>query len=344
MKDFETISAEAIPKDENGQVLIEIFVYFTHAKKFIRFLSIGDSLDPQKLSALKDHSDPQLYIKRGALAEMATPKTELHPLQSIRQELDALGKQDLKTLNQKIRDELKTIFEFLKKDPEKISPEEGHLTLLKMESLAEDILAKIAPDVEDLRKFLLGNLKYALLMEDAAAITSIAVTTALAHGFDSRAIYRDLALACTVMDAPLAELPERARKQYFLDMTKLDPKSLEVIRQHPIVSAQAFSLRIKSFSPTVVQLILGHHELFNSKGYPKGTRSELLPTVARSLALAVDLFEHMKRAKLSGKELDLLSAAEELRQSDVPSHLRRHNQKLLSSLIEFLDETGKSGV
>jgi response regulator RpfG family c-di-GMP phosphodiesterase len=186
---------------------------------------------------------------------------------------------------------------------------------------------------------LIANLKYVLLMEDAAAITSIAVTTALAHGFDSKAIYRDLALASTLMDAPLADLSEETLKQYFVDPTALDPKRMEVIRQHPIVSAQAFSIRIKSFSPTVIQLILGHHELFNGKGFPKGTRSELLPSVVRSFSLAVDLFEIMKRAEYRGEDLELLAAAETLKQSETPSHLRRHNQKLVTSLIAFLKPT-----
>jgi response regulator RpfG family c-di-GMP phosphodiesterase len=338
VKEFDPISIDQIPTSADGNTLVDIYVYFTHSKKFVKFLSIGDPLNLQRLETIKTHSDPNLYVKAGSLQSAEVLKADPQKLHSMKQVVSQLDTHErIQDLNKKIREELKEIVFFLKADPSVVQAD-AQMTLVKMESLAEEILGMVAPDVGDLRKFLIGNLKYVMLMEDAAALTSIAVTTAVAHRFDSRAIFRDVALATTLMDSPLADLSEDELKQYYLDPSKLDKKSSDLVRQHPIIASQAFSIRIKSFSPTVIQLILGHHELFNGRGYPKGTRSELLPAVVRSFSLAVDLFEHMKRAKYQGRDLDLKTAAIQLVEKDVPTHLRRHNQKLMSTLISFLED------
>jgi len=339
LNDFESLSIDQIPISANGNTLVDVFVYFTHSEKFVKILAAGVPLNREKLESVKDHSDPNLYVRQGALKSAESMKNQPSKLQSIKTELGQLGSRDrILDLNKKIREELKEILFFLRQDPQAVQAD-SQMTLLKMESLAEDILEVVAPDIEDLRRFLVRNLKYVTLMEDAAALTSIAVTTVLAHGFDSRAIFRDLSLATTLMDAPLADLSDDIIIKYYLEPAALSNADQEIIKHHPITSAQAFSIRIKSFSPTVVHLILGHHELFNGRGYPKGTRSELLPAVVRSFALAVDIFETMKRAKLRGQEIDLVSAVKLLIEKDVPAHMRRHNQKLVSSLVSFLEKT-----
>jgi HD-GYP domain-containing protein (c-di-GMP phosphodiesterase class II) len=324
---FTRVSLEKIPVGSDGNVLVDVYIFLAHSQKYVSFVSKGSPLAPEQLAVLKTHMDPNLYVRAGALEA---------PLKSINHEAQKiLNTETLTELNKKVRDQLRGILAFMNDDPEKAG-QDGNATLRKMENLSEAILATVAPDVDDLRNFLLNNLKFVMLMEDAAALTSLAVMTAVAHTFDSRAIFRDLALAAMLMDTPLADFPEETLRQYYLDPQKIDPATLEKIRQHPITAAQAFSIRAKSFSPTVVQLILGHHELYNGKGYPKRTRSELLPAIARSFALAVDLFETMKRAELAGQSLSVHQALETLRELDVAPHLRRHNSKLVALLAEFV--------
>ncbi len=43
-----------------------------------------------------------------------------------------------------------------------------------------------------------------------------------------------------------------------------------------------------------------------------------------------------KRAQYEDRVLDLFAAVENLREKNVPPHLRRHNQKLVGMLTEFL--------
>jgi HD-GYP domain-containing protein (c-di-GMP phosphodiesterase class II) len=328
--DYETIPITNVPRTDAGHSLVDLYVHFPYSKKYVKFLVAGDILDDRRIEALKKHKDPRLFIRAGSLLSAEALQNNPDSLEKIkRPELE------LQTPSERIKEELKQIFGFLQSDPEKAQTE-AEATLAKMEKVADDVLAEVAPDVEDLRKFLISNSKYVMLMADSSAIASIAVMTALAHGFDSRAIFRDLSMASILMDAPLSDMSEESIVQYYLDPSKLDRAVYEKIMQHPIVSAQALTVRIKAFSQTVLQLILGHHELYNGKGYPKGTRSEMLPPVVRSFSLAVDIFGIMKREKLKSKEISMLDAAQELQEKNIEAHLRRHNQRLVTSLINFI--------
>lgn len=328
--EFEVIDVAQVPRSEEGHALVDLYIHFPYSKKYVKFLVAGDVLDDRRIEALQKHKDPRVFIKAGSMLSADSLKKNPERFNEIKRDPETFTDSTLR-----FKADLVKIFDFLKIDG-LASPEESAATLAKMESIADNVLSEVAPDVDDLRKFLVQNSKHLMLMADSLAIASIAVMTALAHGFDSRAIFRDLSLAAILMDAPLSDLGEEKINKYYTNMNLLDQKDLELVRNHPMISAQALSTRVRSFSQTVLQLILGHHELYNGKGFPKGTRSEMLPPVARSFALAVDIFEVMKREKIQGREITMLDAIEVLREKDVDAHLRRHNQRIVSSLANFI--------
>jgi HD-GYP domain-containing protein (c-di-GMP phosphodiesterase class II) len=329
--DFEVIEISKVPKSDDGHSLVDLYVHFPYSQKYVKFLVAGDIFDDRRVLALKNAKDPRIFIKAGSLLSAET--LQRNPARFDQMKRDAKSVEERRHEFEK---KLKEVFAFLKKDPP-VSPEESATTLMKMEMIADTVLSEVAPDVDDLRKFLVQNAKYLMVMADSSAIASIAVMTALAHGFDSRAIFRDLALAAILMDAPLVEMGEAKLAQYYKDPTSFsEDEDAKIVRNHPVVAAQAVTIRIKTFSQTVLQLITGHHELYNGKGFPRNTRSEMLPPVVRSFALAVDVFEVMKREKLSGKDITVLDATDVLREKEVEAHLRRHNQKLVTSLANFI--------
>ncbi len=332
---FELIDLNNVPKTDDGHALVDLYVHFPYSKKYVKFLVAGDILDDRRVQSLQKHKDPRLFIKSGSLLSAESLKQNPQHLEKLIRSEPSEDNEKFEFYNQKINNELKQVFAFLKAEPPQ--DEAGQqMTLDKMESISDDVLKEVAPDVEDLRKFLISNSKYLMLMADTTAIASIAVMTALSHGFDSRAIFRDLAMASILMDAPLSDFSEDDMNNFYLDPSKIEASVLGKIQQHPVISAQALTVRIKSFSQTVLQLILGHHELYNGKGFPKGTRSEMLPPVVRSFSLAVDIFGVMKKSKLEGKEITMLDAAQLLQEKNVEAHLRRHNQRLVTSLINFI--------
>jgi HD-GYP domain-containing protein (c-di-GMP phosphodiesterase class II) len=241
--------------------------------------------------------------------------------------------EDVRIFKAEVEKELKSIFVFLA-DPQ---AKDSDTTLKSMELLTDKVLKVVAPDVDDLRGSILKNSKYLMVMADSAAITSIAVLLAMAHGFDSKKIFRDLSTAILLMDTALAEVPEEMVLRYYRDRESLDQSELELIKAHPQKAFQAVSKKLKALPESVLQLILNHHENYNATGYPRGLRNEQLPPIIRSLNLAVNVFEIMKRETLKGNNgMDLLKALEELKELDVEAHKRKHNQNLVNKAIRYI--------
>jgi response regulator RpfG family c-di-GMP phosphodiesterase len=317
----------------------DLYVHLPRADKYIRFVLKGERWESYKKDMLKTHSDTSLYktmtealgdslIDPQELTEKAPP--EAPKIEKIFKAEPPVP-DEIRIFKDEVNAELSQIFKSMGAPP---NPKEASKTLKSLEKLSTQIIETVAPDVEDLRENILKNSKYLLVMADSAAITSISVLIAMAHGFNSRKIYRDLSTAALLMDAPLADIEE----EQVLDHYKRLPSPPEnpLIRNHPQKSYDSVSKKIKAIPEPVLQLILNHHELYNGKGYPRGIRNEQLPPVIRSLCLAVDVFEIMKQSKLrDNQDLDILGALEKLQEKDVEPHLRRHNQRLVHEAIEY---------
>jgi len=327
--DYQALAGAESPK-VGESVSFDVYVHLPNSKKFIRYVCVGDLWDARKASIIAKHTDPTLYKSlHDALVDAVIDPESLG---TQRPAIPPAAPAEIQVFNDNVDRELKNIFKFVS------SPEEGEVatTIKAMEDLSKKIIEVVAPDVENLRENILQQSKYLMVMTDAAAITSISVMVAMAHGFDSRKIFRDMSLAVLLMDAPFADLGEDTVVQYYKDRNQLTKEQWEAIRRHPARAHEVVSTRLKSIPDSVLQLILNHHELYNGKGYPRQIRNESLPATIRSLSLSVDVFEIMKREHYAGNEIDILTALDELQEKDIDPHLRRHNQKLVQSAISYV--------
>jgi HD-GYP domain-containing protein (c-di-GMP phosphodiesterase class II) len=321
---FEKLNLERLPLDDAGVLKEDLFIHLPTAQRFVRFLVQGDEISDDRLNALRRHPDPALYRRKG------TQGPEGPSVTLITSEKELPADLRVEVISKKTQDELKTIFKGLMDpaaDPIRITAQ--------FESQSEQVLQAVAPDTKNLRDVLARNVHHAMIMNDVAAMTTISVFVALAAGFDSKKSYRDLSLACLIMDASLSEFQPMDIQQYYADRSKLRPEILTAMLKHPIRSHQLAQEKLKSLSDVTMQLILNHHELFNGKGYPRGLRSESLFPMVKVMALAVDLYEHMKAAELAGQSLGLSEALYMLRDESVDPHMKRHSKKLIDQVITY---------
>jgi len=318
-------------------VAFDVYVHLPRAGRYLRYICKGDVWEARKEEVIQKHSDPQLYREANDSPpdsdSLATdPEDNIPPISEEAPKPETPP--EIQVFNDTVEKELEEIFRFVSNPTDVDAPK----TIKAMEELSQKIIEVVAPDIEDLRSSIVNQSKYLMVMSDSAAITSVAVLIAMAHGFDSRKIFRDLSMAILLMDAPLADLPEEVVRKYYTDRSTLAPQEWEEMRRHPARAHEVISTRLKAIPDAVLQLVLNHHELYNSKGYPRQIRNETLPPITRSLSLAVDIFEIMKREHFRGKEIDILQALEELKESSTEAHLRRHNQKLIQSALKYLQE------
>jgi hypothetical protein len=307
--DLKKVKISEIPLNKNNLAICDIYIRMPSQNRYIKFLSEGDPLDNRKKTLLQRHVDPFAYIPNSGATQSAD---------SVAETLSAESEQKLKEL-------YKNIF-----SPD-MSPEEG---FKRIESTAEDILNLVAPETKDLKAHLLKNLKYLDLMNDVSAITTIATFVAFSSGFDSKKSYRDLTYACLVMDSSMSEFTDEEVKMYYRDPNSLPPDIAARFKKHPARSHELATDKLKSLNDVTMQLILNHHELFNGKGYPRGVRTESLFALVKVLSLSVDIFEIVKRNQLNGKDIAFLDAVLELREPTVEAHLKRHNKKLVDTVIQ----------
>jgi len=247
-----------------------------------------------------------------------------------------LGKDNAEFLKKPIATELKNIFlDLISPSPAKFNLEDSPVN-----ELTDRLVKIIAPEVENLRLYLKAIPQYVGIMEDSAAITAIATLFAIARGQSSRSIFKDLSYACLFMDISLADFDEEAWKTYYLKPENLSTEDKKKVLSHPTRSSELVQKRFKNIPDIVIQLIVGHHELFSGRGYPRQLRSERLAPLVKILAFAVDVFEHMKRQYLRGKVCNLEEAVHFFQFESVEPHRRRHSATLCREVAEFLRSDG----
>ena len=319
---FEKVSVEEIPKDKLGKTRVDLYVHLPFANRYVRYIAAGDAVDQHRIEALKTHPVPDLFRRSG---DAMLPDDRPPPPEPTKDEFNK------EVLGQALQADLKDMFIYISGD--KADPS---VAIKRFEGMSEKLMETVAPDIKTLNEHLKKQTQYLSLMSDAAAISTISVICAYANGFDSRKSYRELSYATLVMDIALAEFGDEQIKTYYSNRETLPPEVLKEILFHPMRSYQLAEQKLKSLSDTTMQLILTHHELYNGKGFPRGVRTEALFPIARVLSLAVDAFENLKKAELTGRKLGLIEIFEGLRDEAVEPHLRRHNKKLVDSVIHFL--------
>jgi HD-GYP domain-containing protein (c-di-GMP phosphodiesterase class II) len=208
----------------------------------------------------------------------------------------------------------------------------------KLDVVGDKILQVVAPEVLSMKSQLQNIEAYIAIMEGCTAVLAIASLAATATGQRSRAIYKDLAYACLLMDISTAELGADFQKRMVCDPKSLDEVQQREISEHPRKSIQILQRIFSNLPDLVSQMVMGHHELFSGEGYPRRVRSEMLAPMVRILAFGVDAYETMARAKHRGEELSLQQVVESFASAEIEPHRRRHNLALLRSVLKSIQE------
>lgn len=205
-----------------------------------------------------------------------------------------------------------------------------------LKEMSDKILGLLLPEVKESRDTLLKQLKNVSYMNNASAISTLAVLIALANDFNSKTSLEALCRAVVLMDASLAEIDDATMDTYYRNRDELPTHVWEKIKNHPLKSQQLVAY-MPIANEIVNQLILTHHELHNGKGYHRGIRSGGVLLLGQVLSLAVDTFERLKSATLNGdREYSLKSALDSFREKHLEPHSRRHPEKLVNNVFKFL--------
>jgi len=304
----------------------DLYVFLPSVERYVRFVQQGEALTDVRLEALRRHADTALYVAGSVVAD-ASPE-----LQEVAKQIEAdLSTEDLETLSVEVEAELADIYRTLS------SFDSSDDALGKLENMATRVLDLVAPEVKNIRAKLLANVRYLPLMNASAAISTVGVLCAHSNGISSRKSFRELALASFLMDLSLGEITAEVREAFLLTPEKLPSELLSELQQHPLRSYNLALDRLPSLPEQIRQLILNHHELFNGRGYPRGLRSDVLFPMARFLALAVDIYEHLCRKQASKGTPNVTEVLYELLEPHVEPHLRRHSRQVLLPVFAYLD-------
>lgn len=85
---------------------------------------------------------------------------------------------------------------------------------------------------------------------------------------------------------------------------KLDPKELDIMRNHPVISEQIIRPlgEKEEFFKGLIPAIRGHHERIDGEGYPDRLMGERIPLLAR-IILIVDTYDAMSQTRSYRKGL-----------------------------------------
>jgi hypothetical protein len=301
---------------------VSLFVFMKASRKYILYVSSKEEVSAEKRENLRRLSGTDLFVRKGDGAQDAPPGPEkVIAGDAFHGEL--LGEKAAEALKKVYRDILMTG----QGDAGKISS--------VIAGLADSLLAAVAPDVGDLKSSVIKNVKNVQFMSDTAAITSLGILCALANDFKSKTAFQNISQAVVMMDASLADLEPWELETYYKNRRELPAHALEKINNHPVKSQQLVAY-LPVANETVNQLILMHHELHNGKGYHRGIRTANSIPLGRVLAFAVDIYEYLRSAELNGRNVTLEQAIMSFEERGVDVHQRRHHNKVVKSVGDFL--------
>ncbi|HVJ64068.1 MAG TPA: HD domain-containing phosphohydrolase [Bdellovibrionota bacterium] len=381
---YKSVKPEVAPKNDDGASLVDLYVHLPTSKKFIKWVTKGESLEPSHVDKIKNHVDPVFYAEESTsepaveappgetpeviakentsapeveseerrfhsdaeayeaarlVAVAGGPKTE-EPEVTISaqssEHLDTIkklfGTEKAEVLAEPIDHELKNIYSDIGgSKPGSLSLQDSRLN-----KLSDKICSVISPEVGDVRGHLRNIPAFVSIMDESSAISTLAILFAVAQGQKTRGVFKDLSYACLLMDISLVGAPEDLKKKWYSNPDSLNADERAMLEAHPRKSHAVVMEKFKNLPEIVGQMILGHHELFSGRGFPRKVRSDLLPPVVRILAFAVDVHAHMKRAESAGNNLSVESVVETFTDPKTEPHLRRHNIELCRKILHYM--------
>jgi len=326
--EFRHVTQSELEAALQGSSKVDLFVFLTSTGKHLLFVPAGEAISAVKVDNLRSLGPLHVYVRRGQVSVGSEP---VPGLSEIPLDMDPKTAFDGENLGEaagvKLKEAYKTL---LTAQPSDAAPVTALVT-----GMADKLLATLAPEIGDLRKAVLKNIKNLRFMNHSAAITSIAMLVAVSNDFRSRSALQNLCHAILLMDASLAELEDHFMDTYYRNRRELPAHVLEKIMGHPVKSQQMIAY-LPFATEAMSQLILLHHELHNGKGYHRGIRTASVMPLARVLSFSVDLYEHVKGAELRGEATTLGRELLRLRELDEEPHNRRHATKVIQAVLDFL--------
>ena len=92
-------------------------------------------------------------------------------------------------------------------------------------------------------------------------------------------------------------------KEVLLKPSKLDPRELDIMRNHSVISEQIIQpLSAHPFFKQILPAVRGHHERLDGEGYPDKLAGEAIPLISR-IILVVDTYDAMAENRVYRKGL-----------------------------------------
>ncbi|MBC7465797.1 MAG: HD domain-containing protein [Bdellovibrio sp.] len=92
-------------------------------------------------------------------------------------------------------------------------------------------------------------------------------------------------------------------KEVLLKPSKLDPRELDIMRNHSVISEQIIQpLGAHPFFNQILPAVRGHHERLDGEGYPDKLAGEAIPLISR-IILVVDTYDAMAENRVYRKGL-----------------------------------------
>lgn len=357
---FMSFSLAGAPTSNDGHALVDLWVKLPNTGKFILYVPRGELVTENHIQRISKHSDKNVFVlaadflrtehhssdvtitsNKVVAVEALQDLTQIFSGGDTQTELttliSGLGQESAQVVGVKPLDhELRRIYKDL------LSPSDlGQVSLYdsNVSFIATRVFEVVAPEVNAIRKNLSKSSQLIGTMNDSAVITAIVIYFAMATGQSSAAVFRDFAYACLLMDLSLFEIPRKDLEKYLLNPKSVPVAVAENIEAHPTRSCDMLEKKFHNVSTRVKQMIRGHHELFSGRGYPNRVRSEINAPVVKTLALAVDVFETMKRAHLRREKMSLDQALDEVGFRSEAAHLRRHSFALCREIRSFMKST-----
>lgn len=324
----------------------DLYVFVQSDKEYILFAAKDEVLTEHKVETIIKLNGVNLYVESLALKQKsdgASPEsgagikiiTADQMMQNVTQGLSTIDSSKAyvnEILSKEAEASIKAIYVDLIQNPA-VAPL-GDLSKA-LAQMSEKILAVLVPEIGEVKVVLLKNLMSMSYMSHAASITTLALLISLANDFNSKTAFRNLSLACLVMDAGLGDLEDHWLDTYYIKRSDLPTHIWERIKAHPVKSQQLVAYT--SFASEILgQMILNHHELYNGTGYHRGLHSASLPALVQILAMAVDLFEMIRHEELTQKRFTLKDIFIRIQERGKAAHEKRHNSRFVDNLHKYL--------
>ncbi len=358
MNEYLGFAVDSVPTSIESHLILDGFVHLPKAGRFVRWICKNECFEQRHFDKLKTHSDPKLYVSTKEWNKLFGESTHTPKLPFASKEFlinllpkangtsaaitmespqgfssDWVPSGDSKMAREPIRDQ---VWKLLTEG----SPQQslGLASIEDLRRMAPGILSLIGEDVLKLKAVLMRNSANQAVLENAELIATLSVAVAIAQSYSLRNVFRDLATACFIMDLSLSSLGTAIQKDVFCGTYSPSGNSVEskLVHEHPTRSQHLSRSRLRTLPEIVAQIVVGHHELCNGKGYPKGTRNELLAPLVRVVALGTDLSEKLQLMHLQNASITLQAATELCGDCGGQAHLRRHSKKILDDFNKLL--------